>query len=78
MRRASSISIGQAKKDALRDLRESAKPKEHTERGNVKKHVYKAYIAAASVTGVAFFFTFMVPRSRFFNFGELRPAFLGT
>ena len=60
MRRASSISIGQAKRDALRDLRESAKPKEHTERGVVKRHVYKAYIAAASVIGVVLFLLFIV------------------
>ena len=55
MRRASSVSIKQAKRDALKDLRESAKPKEHTERGNVKRQVYKAYISAASPIGVATF-----------------------
>jgi ABC-type multidrug transport system fused ATPase/permease subunit len=60
MRRASSVSIGQAKRDALRDLRESAKPKEHSEKGNVKRHVYAAYISAASVLGVSIFLLAMV------------------
>jgi ABC-type multidrug transport system fused ATPase/permease subunit len=60
MRRASSVSIGQAKKDALRDLRESAKPKEHSEKGSVKRDVYRRYIAAASRVGVALFFILMV------------------
>lgn len=60
MRRASSVSIGQAKKDALRDLRESAKPKEHHEQGMVKREVYKSYVAAASAIGVAGFFLAMI------------------
>ncbi|KAK4685724.1 hypothetical protein P7C73_g4418, partial [Tremellales sp. Uapishka_1] len=55
MRRASSVSLGQSKRDAIRDLRESAKPKEHSEKGNVKVEVYKAYISAASKLGVAIF-----------------------
>ena len=59
MRRASSVSIGQAKKDALHDLRESGKPKEHTERGMVNRQVYISYVAAASKLGVALFFIFM-------------------
>ena len=54
-RRASTISIRQAKRDALKDLRESAKPKEHSEKGNVKRTVYKAYINAAGPYGVAAF-----------------------
>jgi len=60
MRRASSVSIGQAKKDALRDLRESSKPKEHQERGVVKREVYRSYIAAASTIGVVIFFLTMI------------------
>lgn len=56
MRRASSVSIGQSKKDALRDLRESAKPKEHSEKGVVKRSVYSAYINAAGIGGVIVFF----------------------
>ena len=55
LRRASAVSITQAKRDALRDLRESAKPKEHSEKGRVKRDVYKAYIAAASTPGVIAF-----------------------
>ncbi|ORY24672.1 hypothetical protein BCR39DRAFT_546075 [Naematelia encephala] len=60
MRRASSVSIGQSKKDALRDLRESAKPKEHSEKGVVKREVYKEYISAASVSGVVSFMVCMI------------------
>lgn len=59
MRRASSVSIRQAKRDALKDLRESSKPKEHSEKGNVKRQVYKAYISAASPTGVVLFILFV-------------------
>jgi ATP-binding cassette subfamily C (CFTR/MRP) protein 1 len=59
LRRASSVSIKQAKRDALKDLRESSKPKEHSEKGNVKREVYKKYIAAASKMGVAVFFLFV-------------------
>ena len=55
MRRASSVSIKQAKRDALRDLRESSKPKEHMEKGMVKKAVYKNYIQAAGPLGVFMF-----------------------
>lgn len=60
MRRASSVSIGQAKRDALRDLRESSKPKEHKEVGTVKREVYKAYISAASTIGVCTFMLAMI------------------
>ena len=60
MRRASSVSIKQAKRDALRDLRESGKPKEHSEKGVVKRQVYAAYLSAASRVGVAFFLLFMI------------------
>lgn len=60
MRRASVISIKQAKRDALRDLRESAKPKEHSEKGSVKLDVYKRYVRAASRIGVAIFVIFMI------------------
>jgi ATP-binding cassette subfamily C (CFTR/MRP) protein 1 len=59
MRRASSVSIKQAKRDALKDLRESSKPKEHSEKGNVKREVYKKYIAAASKAGVFVFLLFV-------------------
>lgn len=59
MRRASSVSIKQAKRDALRDLRESSKPKEHSEKGNVKREVYRKYIAAASRAGVFVFLLFV-------------------
>ena len=59
-RRASSLSINQVKKDALRDLRESSKPKEHQEQGVVKREVYRSYVQAASGLGVALFFIFMV------------------
>lgn len=59
MRRASSVSIRQAKRDALKDLRESSKPKEHSEKGNVKRQVYKAYISAASPIGVVLFIVFV-------------------
>jgi ABC-type multidrug transport system fused ATPase/permease subunit len=60
MRRASVVSIKQAKRDALRDLRESAKPKEHSEKGSVKIDVYKQYVNAASRIGVAIFIIFMI------------------
>lgn len=60
LRRASSVSNEQAKRDALRDLRESAKPKEHTERGMVKKAVYKSYISAASKFGFTTFLLCMI------------------
>ena len=60
VRRASSVSIGQAKRDAIRDLRESAKPKEHSEKGVVKRDVYRKYISAMSGTGVILFLIFMV------------------
>ncbi|WRT65913.1 uncharacterized protein IL334_002864 [Kwoniella shivajii] len=60
MRRSSIVSLKQAKRDAIKDLRESAKPKEHSEKGNVKKEVYKNYISAASKTGVAVFFLAML------------------
>lgn len=59
-RRASTVSIRQSKRDALRDLRESAKPKEHSEKGSVKIDVYRQYINAASRIGVALFLIFMV------------------
>ncbi|WVF70658.1 hypothetical protein IAT40_005451 [Kwoniella sp. CBS 6097] len=55
MRRSSVVSIRQAKRDAIRDLRESAKPKEHSEKGNVKREVYRDYVRAASKIGVAVF-----------------------
>lgn len=59
LRRASSVSLRQAKRDALKDLRESAKPKEHSEKGNVKREVYKSYISAASPIGVVLFVLFV-------------------
>jgi ATP-binding cassette subfamily C (CFTR/MRP) protein 1 len=55
MRRASSVSMRQSKRDAIRDLRESAKPKEHSEKGVVKRKVYASYISAASTLGVAIY-----------------------
>ncbi|WVR05627.1 hypothetical protein IAU60_002649 [Kwoniella sp. DSM 27419] len=60
MRRSSVVSIRQAKRDAIRDLRESAKPKEHSEKGNVKREVYRDYVRAASKIGVAVFFFAML------------------
>ncbi|WWC68420.1 uncharacterized protein I206_102347 [Kwoniella pini CBS 10737] len=60
MRRSSVVSVRQAKRDAVRDLRESAKPKEHSEKGNVKKEVYKDYISAASKIGVVIFLAAMM------------------
>ncbi|WVQ85431.1 hypothetical protein IAT38_007596 [Cryptococcus sp. DSM 104549] len=59
MRRSSVVSLRQSKRDALRDLRESAKPKEHSEKGNVKREVYKQYVNASSKIGVAIFFVAM-------------------
>ncbi|KAK8865675.1 hypothetical protein IAR55_000820 [Kwoniella newhampshirensis] len=55
MRRSSVVSVRQAKREALRDLRESGKPKEHVEKGNVKRGVYKQYINASSKIGCAIF-----------------------
>ncbi|WWD18144.1 hypothetical protein CI109_102593 [Kwoniella shandongensis] len=60
MRRSSVVSIRQAKREAIRDLRESAKPKEHSEKGSVKRDVYKEYINAASKTGFAIFLLAMM------------------
>lgn len=54
-RRASVLSIGQAKRAIIRDLRESAKPKEHVEKGSVKKTIYKKYIGAAGIAGIFIF-----------------------
>lgn len=54
-RRASVLSLRQAKREALRDLRESAKPKEHSEKGQVKRDVYRQYLTAASWVGVFIF-----------------------
>ncbi|WOO86211.1 Metal resistance protein YCF1 [Vanrija pseudolonga] len=54
-RRASILSLRQAKRDALHDLRESAKPKEHIEKGSVKFSIYKQYLTAAGLGGVAIF-----------------------
>ncbi|TYJ52875.1 hypothetical protein B9479_006510 [Cryptococcus floricola] len=59
MRRSSVVSLRTSKRDALRDLRESAKPKEHSERGNVKREVYKQYINATSKIGLVAFLLFM-------------------
>jgi ABC-type multidrug transport system fused ATPase/permease subunit len=59
-RRASVLSLRQQKRDAIRDLRESAKPKEHTEKGSVKRDIYKRYLAAASVTGVVVFLVCLI------------------
>ncbi|BEJ18143.1 hypothetical protein CspHIS471_0704200 [Cutaneotrichosporon sp. HIS471] len=56
-RRASVLSLRQAKRDALRDLRESAKPKEHSEKGQVKRDIYRRYLTAASWWGVVIFAT---------------------
>jgi ABC-type multidrug transport system fused ATPase/permease subunit len=54
-RRASILSLRQAKREALRDLRESAKPKEHSEKGQVKRDIYRQYLTAASWWGVVIF-----------------------
>jgi hypothetical protein len=58
-RRASSVSIRQAKRDALRELPEGAKPREHSEKGSVKGNVYRQYISAASMVGVISFLVLM-------------------
>jgi primosomal protein N' len=55
MRRASMLSAREAKLEAIRDLKESSKPKEHQEKGQVKTKVYMDYIKAASRLGVASF-----------------------
>lgn len=55
MRRSSVVSLRTAKRDALRDLRESAKPKEHSEKGNVNREIYREFIKASSKWGVAVF-----------------------
>ncbi|KIR43264.1 metal resistance protein ycf1 [Cryptococcus deuterogattii 99/473] len=55
MRRSSVVSLRTAKRDALRELRESAKPKERSEKGNVKREVYREFIKASSKWGVAVF-----------------------
>lgn len=54
-RRASVLSLRQAKREALRDLRESAKPKEHVEKGSVSRSIYREYLSAASYVGFAIF-----------------------
>jgi ATP-binding cassette subfamily C (CFTR/MRP) protein 1 len=59
MLRPCSVSTRQAKQDALRNLRETAEPKEHSEKGSVKSDVYRRYISAASQVGVALFLVFM-------------------
>jgi len=48
-------SIQQAKSTAIREMRESSRPKEVMQQGQVKTKVYKSYISAASTTGVIFF-----------------------
>jgi ATP-binding cassette subfamily C (CFTR/MRP) protein 1 len=55
MRRASSVSLRRSKREALRDLRESAKPKEHSEKGVVKRKVYASYVSAASKLGFSIY-----------------------
>lgn len=55
MRRASMLSTREAKLEAIRDLKESSRPKEHQEKGQVKGKVYRDYIKAASRSGVAAF-----------------------
>lgn len=59
-RRASILSLRQAKRDAIRDLRESAKPKEHSEKGSVKRDVYRKYLSAAGISGVVVFIACLV------------------
>ena len=50
-----SRSLKQSKANAIRDLRESSRPKEVTQQGQVKTTVYRSYISAASTLGVIFF-----------------------
>ncbi|KAJ9104123.1 hypothetical protein QFC19_004107 [Naganishia cerealis] len=55
MRRASLLSLRRSKIEAVRELKEDSKPKEHMEKGQVKRVVYAEYIKAASRIGVAGF-----------------------
>ncbi len=55
MRRASMLTTREAKLEAIRDLKESSRPKEQQEKGKVKTKVYLDYIKAASRMGVAAF-----------------------
>ncbi len=55
MRKASMLTTREAKLEAIRDLKESSRPKEHSEKGKVKGKVYLDYIKAASRLGVAMF-----------------------
>lgn len=60
MRKASVLSTRAAKIEAVRDLKEDSRPKEHREKGQVKREVYREYIASASRIGVALFLVFIV------------------
>ncbi|KAJ9099303.1 hypothetical protein QFC21_004184 [Naganishia friedmannii] len=55
MRRASMLSLRRSKIEAVRELKADSKPKEHSEKGQVKRAVYAEYIKAASRIGVAGF-----------------------
>ena len=48
-------STEQSKANAIKELRESSRPKEATEQGQVKTHVYRSYVSAASVIGIVAF-----------------------
>jgi hypothetical protein len=52
-------------------MKESTKPKEKMERGSVKGHVYKQYIAAASTIGVIAFIAMNVAAQAFQIVGNL-------
>lgn len=52
-------------------MKESTKPKEKMERGSVKGHVYKQYIAAASTVGVIAFITMNMAAQAFQIVGNL-------
>jgi ATP-binding cassette subfamily C (CFTR/MRP) protein 1 len=48
-------SLRRSKIEAVRELKADSKPKEHSEKGQVKRAVYAEYIKAASRIGVAGF-----------------------
>lgn len=48
-------SLRRSKIEAVRELKEDSRPKEHAEKGQVKRAVYAEYIKAASRIGVTAF-----------------------
>lgn len=61
MKRAELVPVDIQKRDTLRTLKASTRPKEKREQGSVKFGVYKEFIKANSYVGVSFF---SLPRSR--------------